>query len=549
MGKHLQREHSNPQFEGNHPGCMWGILHILDYHYWHNVKKLLPRRRNSRGRHARCSESRKLSLNSHDPGAVEAVMNDEADYFFVDQSTKTSPTNKSSGKARIKALIAKEMSKEENHKCQVLGTPAQSQFQRTDSIHHLEPSDHRLPEIKTDWRHPIIFLHSIPNTSATKPQDPSLLKAPEKLVPCNNKCDIYGTMNAVGYLGQNQVAEKHKLHPEHIDKERETSLNQKLKDANQLDRDASHPQFEDYVDDVLEIFKVNKELFLKMLQDPDVGNANRFHILPKKVRLNKSGSFPVADVTRGRNFRPTKLEHKQNEVWSFPKGEKFLAGTQASRLVVSMSSKDLSAKSMPLMDDDSAGSVLKQEKSFSSLDLPSGFNDQESNQASIYCFEDSKQKINHAIKENKEESNHTPLDAFLHRFPHGCRISTDGKEIAKRWKESTQGADGSDGPKIGYEIDGSVYDLGKGSRIHRVRRASSLNESLDRYSQLLEFSFRNEAKLHLSKSLKLTKEGEVSSAGHGPNSFRRILSVTDLESYFPLQNEGLPGCFLFKNAS
>lgn len=44
MGRQLQRLDSG--FGGNqHSGCMWGILHILDYHRWHNVKKMLPYKR------------------------------------------------------------------------------------------------------------------------------------------------------------------------------------------------------------------------------------------------------------------------------------------------------------------------------------------------------------------------------------------------------------------------------------------------------------------------------------------------------------------------
>lgn len=44
-------------FENYHPGRMWGILHILDYHYWHGPKKTPVRRKHGRGKHVRCKPS------------------------------------------------------------------------------------------------------------------------------------------------------------------------------------------------------------------------------------------------------------------------------------------------------------------------------------------------------------------------------------------------------------------------------------------------------------------------------------------------------------
>lgn len=61
MGRHLERTLSGAQFEGSHPGCMWGIFHILDYHHWHYVKKILPHNKHSGGRHARCRFSPSLN--------------------------------------------------------------------------------------------------------------------------------------------------------------------------------------------------------------------------------------------------------------------------------------------------------------------------------------------------------------------------------------------------------------------------------------------------------------------------------------------------------
>ncbi|KVH94629.1 protein TRM32 [Cynara cardunculus var. scolymus] len=65
--------------------------------------------------------------------------------------------------------------------------------------------------------------------------------------------------------------------------------------------------------DILEMFKVNKELFVNMLQDgSQVSNM--------KAKLTKSGSFPT-----GRRFlRPTKLKDKLNESYTTSKTERRL---------------------------------------------------------------------------------------------------------------------------------------------------------------------------------------------------------------------------------
>ncbi|XP_043694674.1 uncharacterized protein LOC122645438 [Telopea speciosissima] len=74
--------------------------------------------------------------------AEEESMDAEVNKLLIEEKmTGTSPTNKKSSKAHIKTLIAEEMSKEDDHECQTSAFPAQLQLMRTDSIHHLEPSN------------------------------------------------------------------------------------------------------------------------------------------------------------------------------------------------------------------------------------------------------------------------------------------------------------------------------------------------------------------------------------------------------------------------
>ncbi|KAL6967519.1 hypothetical protein U1Q18_033327 [Sarracenia purpurea var. burkii] len=424
MGEHLNSEPADEQFEDNHLGCMSGILHALDYHHW-NLKKY------NGSIHAKGNGKPKARLNAYDSDEVQKLLDTEAGRFLIDPSiTKTSSINKRSLRARIKALISEEISKDESYKRGDSSLPSQSRLQRTNSFHRLELSVCDPHGKSTGWHHPIIFLPKKSDTIAGRSQAQAHMKGTKKPAYCNE-----------------QFVENHTQSPGKCEEAKATS--------------------------------VNKGLFLKIQQDTDDGLANCFCNLQAsdaRARLTKSGSFPAADLSRSRNFRPSKLKHKQNEAWaSLPKGEKLFAGTRELKLVSSMISKDLSTKSELLMTDDIGGEVLNHDAFFSSTDSAQGLDEQASN---------------------------------------------------------------NDKSSICHEIDGSVYDLRKVRRT-RIRRTASLDESLERYAQLFQNSFSREAKLHLSKckSLKLTNEYEIPLGGHIPISFKRVHSLPHLDSYCSLQNE------------
>lgn len=319
----------------------------------------------------------------------------------------------------------------------------QSWLRRTSEIHDVEPSD-------------------------------DFSKTPCELVARNEKCTTEKVIS-----------------PEKCEIVMESSPSQKQMISNQLKKDFSHDQFYDHVD-LLELFKANKEFFLKFLQDPDV-NRNQFPGLHKsntKVRLIKSSSYPVAGSSRSRNVRHSTLKHKQNEIWSFPKGEELVDNTWAPKLVTSESQED----------------------------LPEGFSHRGWNQLVMSRFKDIKQKLMQALLESKNENTPTSIKTLLPEDHSGC----EGKEVSEM-PEMTIGEEKS-------KIDGNLDDnLGK-RRLHRVDRTPSLDESLYKYSQLFESSCSSEAKLHHSTSLKLRSEEKVISTGiNAWKSTRRNLSLPDLD--------------------
>ncbi|KAL6195592.1 hypothetical protein ACLB2K_031210 [Fragaria x ananassa] len=106
MKKQLQRQDTG--FPSSHQGCMWSLMHILDYHHWHNVKKILPRRKNAGGRRIRCSGSRKATLKNLDNGEKEELTA-EAEPLLVKQHGKeASPAKKKTRKNQVRASKAKQ---------------------------------------------------------------------------------------------------------------------------------------------------------------------------------------------------------------------------------------------------------------------------------------------------------------------------------------------------------------------------------------------------------------------------------------------------------
>ncbi|KAE9461109.1 hypothetical protein C3L33_06977, partial [Rhododendron williamsianum] len=382
MGKHLRMEPDDELFEDRHPGCMWGIIHALDYHHWQNTaKKMLPYKRHNGSTHTKGHGRPKALLDVHDSDEVQKHLDAEGSRYLIDPTaTGTSSTNKRwSLKAHLKALISDETSRKET------SGRRDSLSQRTYSIHHLEPSDSS-PLGKIIRSRPIIFVHRT-SKSDTK-----------KRVSSNEKFNVGGTENISEHLEPRQLPENHTFCPEKCEKAEEGSVN----------------QWEEYVD---VLFRVNKDSVLKIQKDTDDDIVNCLCDLPgssKNARLTKSGSFPSADLSRLRNFRPSKLKHKQTEVWSFPKGENLSSGT--------------------------------------------------------------------------------------------------------------------------HEIEGSVNDLCN-VKPTRIRRTPSMDTSLERYTQLFQNSFSREAKLHASKSLKLTNDYEFPSGGQAPKFFKRVRSLSHLDFNCSLQNE------------
>ena len=335
----------------------------------------------------------------------------------------------------------------------------------------------------------------------------------------------YDTMD---YSGQKQATSE-APHMKKDGKITEAALDQKLIEAKKLNRDTSIKSRRH--SDVLEVLGVEKDLLLKFLQGLDIGGENVQLAFNNKARLTKSGSVP--QTSQMRSISPITFENKQNEIWPFHKGGKLPDGTQAQKMFPSSFGKDISyVEPMALESDLGVHSTMKQKQSFSPSSNPQGLNHKGWNQLVLYRFKVIKQKIRHALMEFKKSGYQTSVEAIHHRASSEYEYS-----IANNEKKVSQSLDGGAiqdyiNNRSSDETKASDYD----SSIHEVRsmrKASSLSESLDRYTQLFEKSFSKDTKRHSSKSksLKLSNEDKNNMSVRPPKAYRRNLSLPNLDSF------------------
>ena len=353
-------------------------------------------------------------------------------------------------------------------------------------------------------------------------------KTTEELVADNSTYHLHGSVNANDCSKQNQLSAEDAFSLENCD----YSLN--LSHAKRLNREISCPQFKERVE-FTEILKANEKL-LEILQDPGVQTTHVQQASKAKVRLRRSGSFPAADCSHITFVRPSTIEHKQKEIWSFPKGVKPSIGNPAPRSTASMSLEDFYGKSIDLKVSNHGVTSIDQETQFSSLESSQGLHKYKWHLSFMSPFKGLKKKIKYALTESKRESDHESTNTSRYEVPSGYKFSTDEEEMSKKLKEITVHQDGVENPTSFQETNSFDNDLSK-AQAPRIRRGSSLKESVDGYARLFEYSFSKQVKWnqYQSKSLKLSSEDK--SQSRGLRSFRRRLSLPDIESIYLIPNE------------
>lgn len=396
-------------------------------------------------------------------------------------------------------MITKKKSEEESQKDLKLNFNSKRRLSRTKSIHHLEPSGFSLGD----------------NGEIGDSRVASQQRTPMELAASGKRSNSLNAMDAVDYFSHRKIAIRSTSFREKSNGVKETL------ETKQITRNVSSRSFKEDLD-IQEIYKANRKLFAELLHGVDANQSLQIPKNPKSsASLAKSRSFPAPGLARKGYRKLSSLEHKQNE--SFPKGKKYVAGPQPSKLVESES---------PTNFHNSAGTSshnVRQQTSSSYLGLGRGLKHGGWNQLVIKRFNFIKHKIKHPFKERKKVNNQKTVKLIPtgHELPPAREESQDSLGITTR--EDSTGIRGY-GETNSYENDNT------GGGVQAKMRIASLNASLERYSQLANSGFnRNtEAKCHNSESSRLTSEDKIPNREKSKKSFGRNLSMPDIDLFCTL---------------
>lgn len=337
---------------------------------------------------------------------------------------------------------------------------------------------------------------------------PSLMEQ-EMHLNHRNRIDSFIAHRSSTYMNKQRL-QKHVV-KEKLNEATESFLNQKLKDARRLIKDGATHQSKEFMD-ALELLNSNKELFLKLLQDPnsllvkhiedlrkaqseklskeEMGNSTQSEkpINHKKFRKqNIHNFFRRKDKTEDRSKSPTKVSDS-----SFA----------SNRIVVLKPSPESSQNSTATRSPSSiqrSHYILRKEIESERV-------------TTNFSIREITSKLKNAIGESSKEQHWIPIDGILCRIPYEHQDSTDiskrnavknqsrvETEVARRNSDhctnSNKTAIGLSQKKVStFHKEGnpadirSIYDVHEDSQTRRVSRAMGGMPSLPEYSKSPRFS-------------------------------------------------------------
>ncbi|XP_068340269.1 uncharacterized protein [Pyrus communis] len=526
MGKNLRDKNpNNPSGNEHSSGCVWGLLHIMKYHHWHYVKKRQVHKRRRGNKHT-------VGVGILGSCTANTRMPEDTD-AKIDESTAKGKTMQSipagihSVKARIRARISGEISKKKGRHNRSSSYPVRSQLKQ----HHFEaPTNlHPIAEMVLNENSPTIVHHGNEKSCATSNLASPPATSYEGPISGNNDCcgDSFPpiTRDRTVHDQVNENQRDHTFIEEKLDNDRmQDMFKKKLINLKELDADASSHHPKEYLE-ALDIINVNKELLVKILHDPGSPLAAHFNnqqAVSAKMGLTRSDSFPV------------KLKHKHELTGSLLKEEsKSKNISKTKKLVGSSSLKYAGEHSIPSISEHTADGILELNQTIAdNSSSAKNLRSRGENQVSIKRFKDIRQKIKHVIKESRQERNMIAMDAILHKVPHGQKLAKEmEKEIINHSKDLAMNREGKDSSANSFDSEYSISTFKKKQQRH-MRRASSLNASLDKYCEFYESSCNREAKCYTtSERLKLRNEGVGSPLRSVPKTLGRIFSLPEMKSY------------------
>ncbi|XP_072994300.1 uncharacterized protein [Typha latifolia] len=562
MGESSRSERSELPFEKHHPGCMESLFHFLAlHHHHHRVRKMLAYRKHVHG--ARDGRPKVMGTNYSVPSTREAPCCSEKDANFL---------TKGKGNASSRSLVSKRRSREKDKRRKM--SPLASQLLRTISIHHSESNYYVLHDELTSG-------HEIPSEITSHEADASSsYQQPMAETLHQGRCEMCGSINTIRDMDNDQIdklgsqlEEKQSILQEKLNEAKGGSVKQKGDSPTEKGSNVSVYQSQEFMD-LIELFRENRDLFMKILQEPSfvLASPHEQQASSEQTELLEYGTIPgsglpghsSASHDQDVNFQVQKIVSPPITKDNGEKDIESMSGKEVNILkpevaAIHSSEIDSNIEHIPGSRHESrkGSNVRTEEKGTDSIsgkevnilkpevaaidrsvtesnighlpDSPSESRKLSDVRTVSDHFKVIKRKIKDIIKENKKEHTRISKDGILHKIPYGHKVTEVANNLNVLPKGRAFDRIHKYNLRIKYGREGPALSNSK-EVLSMMRRSSSHTESLGRYSNLFESNSRKVSR-RFSAILNSMEEGTTSQDKSSPKAFTRLFSLPEIKSH------------------
>ncbi|XP_068645821.1 uncharacterized protein [Aristolochia californica] len=446
--------------ERDHLGCISGLISIFDFRQGRSTRRLISDRRRGNGKpplgiaQPRGTPDCPMSCDQHH------AEEDTCAHTLMD-GNESRRTNMELGKTSVKTLMDEELTK-------------------------VQKSKKRMPNpVLEQIRQDLEKQGSLEN-------NPRQANCTPRLDSHTSKIEIFplveelcghnpNGLDIATYQKIKQLGHKHSALEEKFGEALETFLNQKFVEAKQHNKDGVCRS--DDLKDALDILNSNKELFVKLLQDPNSPLMKHIEEL-RTAQLEKLSKIESCKAFAGSQFTDKECHSSENQVL-----ERQDQPQNQGRHQRFFRRKDKSRDKTPPKTSDVNGDTSNTIVILKPCQSP---------QQSHFSLGDIKRKLQSTIGESRKERHWI----FKDRMPRKCQTSTTSSETSSRTETTSE--------------------ISKGSGTGEKR-----GKTKEFLSQQKEPSIYKEAKKHLQDMLSLVDEAEDFSVRQVPKPLERILSSAE----------------------
>lgn len=430
-------------------GCIWGLISMLDFRHGHFTRKLLKDKKHGTGRHVGTGYSRRT---------LNLLGNSEEKHKDIDDINEEEAGRASLDMVSVKTLMKEEMVRDNSSKkisnaeVKHARSNLKSQFHLKDNHKQISRNSKATCDLHANDLRAFASLDpcwsnypSLISKSSIDLELPALMaeycedncRCQEKQVDCKTKTNSSPALKRISHSNYSHLyenpglAQKHSILQKALPNEAETLKSQKFIDISQLNGNGVVRESKDFVD-ALETLNSNKELLLKLLQDPD-------SLLLKHIQ----------DFQNSQAGKPATLESSKNFEGGKSLGEEIKSSGQCDqsinhkhlhypvRKIDESNSTMLSKKggNSKMLDrivvlKPSPARIQKLSDMSGSTSSPQSHQKETGRVSSHFSLKEIQRRLRQAIGEGRKEPHSITTDGILHKIPSGFHDSGD-KRIAR----------------------------------------------------------------------------------------------------------------------